>query len=226
MLWELPKMLTKREDEFLTWLLDARLFGWRVPGLTKRDANKIEGAIRRLQRVSRPELLSTEIQVLAARLSQLEHDLKAERTVHKSVIQSRSHDGTENIEEAERLFIATLMARKRGKAPYDFLFDRFRNPPFDSATAIQMRVLRFEKRLQPRGPMSCNHIISMKYSQFLTLRRQSRLMTILNRYRKGKISYERYAEECKRLMWSNTRESRWLASLCAYAHSPTASAVP
>jgi len=216
--------LTKREEEFLTWLLDPQLFGQRTPGLTSTDGKKIARAISQLQRVSRPELLSAEIQALLACLAQLGLDLRARRTVHRSQIQGWSHEGTENIDEIQRFFLATLIARKRGAKPYEFLRDFLAKSASRhlNAKAIEMRVSRFERRLTPVGWMSCPHIINMKYSQFLTLRRQKRFMTILSRYLKGKMNYRRYIEESKRTMWANTRESDWLASLCPYAAAPTA----
>jgi hypothetical protein len=210
--------LTKREEEFLTWLLNPLWFGERVPGLTQRDMRKITRAIELLQSVSRPELLETEVEALKNLRASWERRIQTRRTVYASAIQSRSHDGTENIEETRRLFWATLIARKRGPEPYDFLFARFKRPPFNFPKAIEMRVRRFECQLQP-GPMSCSWIIHM-YSQFLTQRRQKQVRGIPIRCQAGEITFEQARDEFNRLTMPNARENRWLEALCRYARPP------
>jgi hypothetical protein len=211
--------LTKREEEFLDWLLEPSLFGERVPGLTKKDRTKIAHAIAQLQSVSRPELLRTGLQDLESAKAQWEHDSRTKRTVYKSEIQSRSHDGTGNVEESERLFLATLIARKRGPKPYEFIKDFLAEfaDQHRSAKAIEVRVRRFEHQLGPTGPMSCRWIIRTKFSQFLTLRRQKKLRVTRIRYQTGKMNFRRYCDECNALIMPNPRENLWLESLCQYA---------
>ncbi|HEX2711128.1 MAG TPA: hypothetical protein VHM88_02745, partial [Candidatus Acidoferrales bacterium] len=206
--------LSNRERDFLHWLLDPKLFAERVPRPPRNDQRKVKRAVALLERLPPTEKRG----MVCNAISDLNCVLESwNRTVFQSPIQSESRMGTENMETSRRLFLATLIARKRGPKPYEFLFAKFDKPWFDSPKAIEMRVRRFESRLEPQGPISCQIIISFKYSQFVTIRRWQRLKRILFRYQAKKLTYEEYSKQCTRLMMPNPQEIRWLDSLCRHA---------
>jgi hypothetical protein len=211
------RKLTRRDEEFLTWLLDPRLFGERVPGPSKIHRKVLSQIIKSMDKLPKVGHLPEAAELLKAQLDWWENDARAKINVHRSPIQQRSQSGSANIELTERLFLASLIARRRGPSPYRFVYDRFEQPWFSSPKAIEMRVLRFERHLEAQGPMSCRHIANMKYHQFISSRRNAQVLRILRRYDGGKVSYETYSKELTRLIWPNSSDGSWLDSLCQHA---------
>ena len=212
--------LIKREDAFLDFLLDPRLFGERVPGPSRIDRQRLSRAIALLRKLPQIGAVAQATQILVEEQTWWQEEARSKRARYVSPIQSRTGDGPENVELTERLFVATLIARKRGPKPYEFVHSRIKTAWF-TPKAIEMRVRRFERHLAPQGPRSCRHIALMKYHQFLSIQRNGQVLTTLGLYLRKKISFESYSEALTRLTIPSRREAVWLDSLCRRA-SPNA----
>ena len=165
-------MLKSRQEKktlqnFLDWLLDPAFFPRIRRSQTQVELQRVRQEISRLEKL-KGHYVRQAVSDLRKEERLLASDT-AYRTYESLFMSRKAPKNLGNIEETERLFVAACIARKLHPKvnPYMFLKERLaRRGDHRTLLAIQMRVSRFERRLQKDEAFSCEQILEQHYLRF------------------------------------------------------------
>jgi hypothetical protein len=149
---------------FFEWLLDTRHFPSLVQNRTKRFLPKIRREIKHLQKLEQE--MDRPLQEAIVCLEAHAKAIEAAPRQYSSPYKVRVSGAKGNIEETERVFLATRVARllKPEESPHSVVRDQLADKSHRRGDrTVEMRVRRFEKQL-PSG--ECDRIAQAMYSDF------------------------------------------------------------